>query len=166
MTWIPVNLFRPCPKGFTCMRKGRNPNYAYTSFDNFGWSLLSAIRMTTQDFWENLVLLVSAGMMVDTNCVCPCCVCFGLKWSPTCLQTLRANGKSHMAAFVLVFFPAVFLLVSLVVSKFAIAVGEQLEARLAQASQKHEEFGQIMKVLKEKVRLHCAAMHAHAYIPA
>lgn len=110
-----------CPTDCTCLKAGRNPNYGYTCFDNFGWSLLSILRLTTQDFFDNLMLL-----------------------------TLRANGKSQMLVFVFVFFPGAFLLVSLIVSKFVMATGEWLEARLAQASQKHKEFGQIVEVLKSR----------------
>lgn len=47
------------------MKVGDNPNYSYTSFDNFGWSLLSVLRLMTQDFWENLTILVSARMDVE-----------------------------------------------------------------------------------------------------
>lgn len=48
-----------CPKGYICLQGyGDNPNYGYTSFDTFGWALLSAFRLMTQDFWENLYQLV------------------------------------------------------------------------------------------------------------
>ncbi|CAG5116724.1 unnamed protein product, partial [Candidula unifasciata] len=33
---------------------GENPNFHYTSFDNFGMALLCAFRLMTQDFWESL----------------------------------------------------------------------------------------------------------------
>jgi len=42
-----------CLQGF-----GPNPNYGYTSFDSFGWAFLSAFRLMTQDFWEDLYQLV------------------------------------------------------------------------------------------------------------
>lgn len=58
---IPVDVSRRCPEGFTCLRAGRNPNYGYTNYDTFGWSLLSSFRLMTQDFWDNLMLLVSTG---------------------------------------------------------------------------------------------------------
>lgn len=47
-----------CPEGYTCMKAGRNPNYGYTSFDSFGWAFLALFRLMTQDFWENLYMLV------------------------------------------------------------------------------------------------------------
>lgn len=58
---IPADVSRHCPEGFTCVRGGQNPNYGYTSYDTFGWSLLSSFRLMTQDFWDNLMLLVSTG---------------------------------------------------------------------------------------------------------
>ncbi len=39
---------------------GPNPNYDYTSFDNFGWAMLCAFRLMTQDAWESLYQLVSS----------------------------------------------------------------------------------------------------------
>lgn len=50
---------RRCPEGYTCMKAGRNPNYGYTSFDSFGWAFLALFRLMTQDFWENLYMLVN-----------------------------------------------------------------------------------------------------------
>ena len=44
-----------CPANYTCLQGfGRNPNYGYTSFDTFGWAFLSAFRLMTQDYWEEL----------------------------------------------------------------------------------------------------------------
>ena len=50
--------FRNCPEGYMCMKAGQNPNYGYTSFDSFGWAFLTLFRLMTQDFWENLYMLV------------------------------------------------------------------------------------------------------------
>jgi hypothetical protein len=50
---------RMCPPDYTCLQGfGGNPNYGYTSFDTFGWAFLSAFRLMTQDYWENLYQLV------------------------------------------------------------------------------------------------------------
>ncbi|KAJ8923861.1 hypothetical protein NQ315_010443 [Exocentrus adspersus] len=47
-----------CKPGYTCLQGyGDNPNYGYTSFDTFGWAFLSAFRLMTQDYWENLYQL-------------------------------------------------------------------------------------------------------------
>ena len=44
-----------CPYGYSCLTGyGPNPNYGYTSFDNFPDAFLCAFRLMTQDFWENL----------------------------------------------------------------------------------------------------------------
>ena len=54
-------LFSQCPTNYTCMSDVKeNPNFGYTNFDNFGWALLCAFRLMTQDYWENLYQMVSA----------------------------------------------------------------------------------------------------------
>ena len=47
-----------CPAGYVCRKAGANPDFGYTNFDNFGWALLCAFRLMTQDYWENLYQLV------------------------------------------------------------------------------------------------------------
>uniref|UniRef100_A0A8D0AD05 Sodium channel protein type 4 subunit alpha B-like n=1 Tax=Sander lucioperca TaxID=283035 RepID=A0A8D0AD05_SANLU len=84
-----------CPEGFTCLRAGRNPNYGFTSFDSFGWSLLSMIRLMSKDFWENLVHLL-----------------------------LRAAGKFSVTFFVVMVFPGFFCVLSLAVAVVAMACSE------------------------------------------
>lgn len=55
-----MNLFRQCEEGYMCLQGyGKNPDHGYTSFDSFGWAFLSAFRLMTQDFWENLYQQVS-----------------------------------------------------------------------------------------------------------
>ncbi|GBP05289.1 Sodium channel protein para [Eumeta japonica] len=50
---------RQCDDDYVCLQGfGPNPNYGYTSFDSFGWAFLSAFRLMTQDFWEDLYQLV------------------------------------------------------------------------------------------------------------
>lgn len=52
-------MYRTCEPGYICLQGyGPNPNYGYTSFDTFGWAFLSAFRLMTQDYWENLYQLV------------------------------------------------------------------------------------------------------------
>ena len=48
-----------CPVNYTCVSTGENPNYGYTNFDNFAWSLLTAFQLVTMDFWENVFNYVS-----------------------------------------------------------------------------------------------------------
>lgn len=56
---ISDDVFRVCPAGFTCLREHRNPDYGYSHFDTFIWSLLSSFRLLTQDYWDHLLRLVS-----------------------------------------------------------------------------------------------------------
>lgn len=48
------SFFSRCPEGFVCVRAGDNPDYGYTSFDNFFWALLAIFRLMTQDYPEAL----------------------------------------------------------------------------------------------------------------
>jgi voltage-gated sodium channel type II alpha len=48
-----------CSWNSTCLPNiGENPNNGYTSFDSYGFAMLSAFRLITQDYWENLYQLV------------------------------------------------------------------------------------------------------------
>lgn len=58
-------FFRTCPKNYTCWSEvGDNPDFGYTSFDNFGWAMLAAFRLMNQDFWESLYQLVGRWCVV------------------------------------------------------------------------------------------------------
>ncbi|KAM3917143.1 sodium channel protein type 2 subunit alpha-like [Leptodactylus fuscus] len=109
-----------CPKGFVCLKTGRNPNYGYTSFDTFSWAFLSLFRLMTQDYWENLYQL-----------------------------TLRAAGKTYMIFFVLVIFLGSFYLVNLILAVVAMAYEEQNQATLEEAEQKEAEFQLMMEQLRK-----------------
>ncbi|CAF4094573.1 unnamed protein product [Adineta steineri] len=53
-----------CPNGYVCWKdRGESPDFGYTSFDNYGWAMLSCFRLMTQDYWENLyqIVLSAAG---------------------------------------------------------------------------------------------------------
>lgn len=47
-------MSRACSSQFECKNTKTNPDYNYTNFDNFGWSLLAMFRLMTQDSWEKL----------------------------------------------------------------------------------------------------------------
>ncbi|CAF3748620.1 unnamed protein product [Rotaria sp. Silwood1] len=48
-----------CPPGYVCWKnRGKNPDFGYTSFDNYGWAMLACFRLMTQDYWENLYQLI------------------------------------------------------------------------------------------------------------
>ncbi|KAK7123093.1 hypothetical protein R3I94_020015 [Phoxinus phoxinus] len=110
-----------CPEGYTCMKAGRNPNYGYTSYDNFGWAFLSLFRVMTQDYWENLFQL-----------------------------TLRAAGKTYMIFFVVVIFLGSFYLINLILAVVAMAYDEQNAATLAEAIEKEEKFQRLLLQLKNQ----------------
>ncbi|XP_026166669.1 sodium channel protein type 4 subunit alpha B-like isoform X2 [Mastacembelus armatus] len=109
-----------CPEGFSCLRCGKNPNYGFTNFDSFGWSLLSLIRLMGKDYWENLLQLV-----------------------------LRAADKISVFFFVLVL-SSCFCLISLFVAVVAKSCVEQDEAAIAEAKRKEEEFIRIQEVMKRR----------------
>ncbi|XP_055966312.1 sodium channel protein type 7 subunit alpha isoform X2 [Sorex fumeus] len=77
-----------CPEGYVCVSAGMNPDYGYTSFDNFGWALLALFRLMTQDFPELLYH-----------------------------QILYATGKIYMVFFIVVSFWFAFYLASLYLGK-------------------------------------------------
>uniref|UniRef100_A0A8C1FTK8 Sodium channel protein n=1 Tax=Cyprinus carpio carpio TaxID=630221 RepID=A0A8C1FTK8_CYPCA len=110
-----------CPEGYTCMKAGRNPNYGYTSYDNFGWAFLALFRLMTQDYWENLFQL-----------------------------TLRAAGKTYMIFFVVIIFLGSFYLINLILAVVAMAYDEQNAATLAEAREKEEEFQRLLEQLRNQ----------------
>ncbi|KAK9516044.1 hypothetical protein VZT92_024006 [Zoarces viviparus] len=110
-----------CPEGYTCLKVGNNPNYGYTSFDSFGWSLMAVVTLLSKDFLENLVQL-----------------------------TLQAVGKAHLTFFVLVFFPGCFFVLSLAVAVVAMASSDREEAGVTELKQREEEFGHILEAIKRR----------------
>lgn len=85
-----------CEEGYMCLQGfGSNPNYGYTSFDTFGWAFLSAFRLMTQDYWENLYQLV-----------------------------LRSAGPWHMLFFIVIIFLGSFYLVNLILAIVAMSYDE------------------------------------------
>lgn len=79
-----------CLQGF-----GKNPNYDYTNFDSFGWSLLSAFRLMTQDAWEMLYQ-----------------------------QVLRVTGPYHIMFFIVAIFLGSIYLVNLILAIVAMSYDE------------------------------------------
>ena len=85
-----------CPLGFLCIQgKGWNPNYGYTSFDDFGSAYLCAFRLMTQDFWENLYQI-----------------------------TLRVGGPYHIIFFMFNIFLGSFYLINLILAIVAMSYDE------------------------------------------
>ncbi|XP_021933650.1 sodium channel protein para isoform X5 [Zootermopsis nevadensis] len=117
-----------CPPGYTCLQGfGGNPNYGYTSFDTFGWAFLSAFRLMTQDYWENLYQLV-----------------------------LRSAGPWHMLFFIVIIFLGSFYLVNLILAIVAMSYdelqkkAEEEEAAEEKALRDAEEAATAKEVKKAK----------------
>ncbi|KAM4731897.1 LOW QUALITY PROTEIN: sodium channel, voltage-gated, type I-like, alpha [Anableps anableps] len=110
-----------CPEGYMCYKAGDNPDYGYTSFDNFGWAFLSLFRLMTQDYWEYLYQ-----------------------------QTLRAAGKPYMIFFVLVIFLGSFYLINLILAVVAMAYEEQCQLNLKKAQEKEYEYNVAIEQLKRQ----------------
>ncbi|KAK4306528.1 hypothetical protein Pmani_021653, partial [Petrolisthes manimaculis] len=114
----------PCPPGYICMQGfGDNPNYGYTNFDTFGWSFLSAFRLMTQDYWENLYQ-----------------------------QVLRSAGPFHIIFFVVIIFLGSYYLVNLILAIVAMSYDqlqkkaeEEEEAALAEEQALRAEEDAAMK---------------------
>lgn len=59
-TLVFVLLYRHCSANHSCLPDaGPNPNYGYTSFDHFGWAIMTSFQLVTLDFWENVYNNVS-----------------------------------------------------------------------------------------------------------
>uniref|UniRef100_A0A8C6XSC0 Sodium channel protein n=1 Tax=Naja naja TaxID=35670 RepID=A0A8C6XSC0_NAJNA len=110
-----------CPHGYICLKAGDNPDFGFTSFDTFGWALLSLFRLMTQDCWERLYQ-----------------------------QTLRSAGKIYMLFFMLVIFLGSFYLVNLILAVVAMAYEEQNQATIAEMEAKEKKFREAMEALKKE----------------
>ncbi|XP_034241357.1 sodium channel protein para isoform X3 [Thrips palmi] len=130
-----------CEPGYTCIQGfGSNPNYGYTSFDTFGWALLSAFRLMTQDYWENLYQLV-----------------------------LRSAGPWHMLFFIVIIFLGSFYLVNLILAIVAMSYdelqkkAEEEEAAEEEAIREAEEAAQAKETRRvNRAAAHDARVHAAA----
>ena len=61
---------RKCPTNYTCLpNAGPNPNYGFTSYDDFGWALLTSFQLVTLDYWEDVYLHVSLFVRWDSVCI-------------------------------------------------------------------------------------------------
>ncbi|XP_064171574.1 sodium channel protein type 4 subunit alpha B-like isoform X1 [Anguilla rostrata] len=109
-----------CPEGYTCMKAGPNPNYGYTSYDNFGLAFLALFRLMTRDFWENLFQL-----------------------------TMRAAGQSFMPLFAVAILVG-FYLINLVLAVVAMAYAEQNAAAISEARENEKEYQRILRQLKKR----------------
>ncbi|XP_015436344.1 PREDICTED: sodium channel protein para [Dufourea novaeangliae] len=130
-----------CLPGYTCLQGyGDNPNYGYTSFDTFGWALLSAFRLMTQDYWENLYQLV-----------------------------LRSAGPWHMLFFIVIIFLGSFYLVNLILAIVAMSYDElQKKAEEEEAAEEEaiREAVEAAQAKENKLAAQAAAREAAAQAAA
>ena len=57
---LSPSLGRECPPDHVCLPGlGDNPNFGYTNFDTFPWSMLTTFQLITLDYWENIYNMVS-----------------------------------------------------------------------------------------------------------
>uniref|UniRef100_A0A8C6QVI4 Sodium channel protein n=1 Tax=Nannospalax galili TaxID=1026970 RepID=A0A8C6QVI4_NANGA len=112
---------RPCPYNSECRNTSFNPDYNYTSFDNFGWSFLAMFRLMTQDSWEKLYQ-----------------------------QTLRTSGPYSVFFFVIVIFLGSFYLINLTLAVVTMAYEEQNRNVAAETEAKERMFQEAQQLLKEE----------------
>ncbi|XP_006869194.1 PREDICTED: sodium channel protein type 11 subunit alpha-like [Chrysochloris asiatica] len=110
-----------CSEAFECEHTKYNPDYNYTNFDNFGWSLLAMFRLITQDSWEKLYQ-----------------------------QTLRTSGLYSVFFFVLVIFLGSFYLINLTLAVVTMAYEEQNRNVIAETEAKEKMFQEAQQLLKEE----------------
>ncbi|XP_042744374.1 sodium channel protein type 1 subunit alpha-like [Lagopus leucura] len=113
-----------CPENYTCLKRGNNPDFGYTSFDHFGWAFLSLFRLMTQDSWERLYR-----------------------------QTIRSSGKSYILFFIAVIFLCSFYLFNLILAVVTMAYEEQNKATLAETQAKEELLQDAKKILEKEQML-------------
>ena len=96
---------------------GPNPNYGYTSFDNFPDAFLCAFRLMTQDFWENLYQI-----------------------------TLQTAGPLNISFFILNIFLGSFYLINLILAIVAMSYDELNALQQAEVAAELEELGALKEV--------------------
>ncbi|KAM9187892.1 sodium channel protein type 11 subunit alpha [Dugong dugon] len=110
-----------CSEQFKCNHTKYNPDYNYTNFDSFGWSLLAMFRLMTQDSWESLYR-----------------------------QILHATGLFSVFFFVLVIFLGSFYLINLTLAVVTMAYEEQNRNVAAETEAKEKLFQEAQQLLKEE----------------
>ncbi|XP_063043751.1 sodium channel protein type 4 subunit alpha A-like isoform X1 [Engraulis encrasicolus] len=109
-----------CPAGFICLWTEGNPNYGYTSYDNFLGAFLSVVRLMAQDYASDLIAL-----------------------------SLRAGGTYNIYFFVLMSLGC-FCLLSLLLAAVSMAYAEMNNAAIQDAKEKEEEYTLILEEMKRQ----------------
>jgi voltage-gated sodium channel type II alpha len=117
------SLASQCANGTVCLTVGDNPNSGYTSFDSYMFAMLSAFRLMTQDYWENLYTLI-----------------------------LTTEGPVHFFFFLFVIFFGSFYLINLILAIVALSYGEQQEKAIAEAIEiEKKRLQEVKKNLKTNI---------------
>ncbi|KAK3600469.1 hypothetical protein CHS0354_013028 [Potamilus streckersoni] len=122
-----VSGTRSCPTDYICLPNiGENPNYGYTSFDHFGWALLTSFQLVTLDFWED-----------------------------TYSKVLQALGPWNVLFFILVVFFGAFYLINLMLAVVALSYEEEAvnagKEKEKDARNKEKKARKMAKKAKEKM---------------
>ncbi|XP_077160240.1 sodium channel protein type 5 subunit alpha-like isoform X2 [Paroedura picta] len=110
-----------CPEFHICKSTGVNPDYGFTSFDNFGWAFLSLFRLMTQDTWEVLYR-----------------------------QVIITSGRGFSFFFVVVIFMCSFYLFNLILAVVIMAYEEQHKATLAHTKARELLLQEAKEILKKE----------------
>ncbi|XP_033123000.1 sodium channel protein 1 brain-like [Anneissia japonica] len=107
----PGGGWSDCPANYTCLPDiDPNPNYGYTSFDNFGWAMLTCFQLITLDYWENVYNLV-----------------------------IRASGPWNMLYFLMTTMLGAFYLINLMLAVVSMAYTEEVESGGGKDMKKEKE---------------------------
>ncbi|NWR37930.1 SCN4A protein, partial [Tachuris rubrigastra] len=113
-----------CPENYTCQMVGKNPDFGYTSFDDFGWAFLSVFRLMTQDSWERLYR-----------------------------QTIRTSGVTCIIFFMGIIFFCSFYLFNLILAVVTMAYEEQNRASLAETEAKKKLLQDAQQIIQKEQEL-------------
>uniref|UniRef100_G3TVK8 Sodium channel protein n=1 Tax=Loxodonta africana TaxID=9785 RepID=G3TVK8_LOXAF len=119
--YLSLGVSSSCSEQFTCSHTKYNPDYDYTNFDSFGWSVLAMFRLMTQDSWERLYR-----------------------------QVLHVTGYFSVFFFVVVIFLGSFYLINLTLAVVTMAYEEQNRNVAAETEAKEKLFQEAQKLLQEE----------------
>ncbi|XP_063716752.1 sodium channel protein 1 brain-like isoform X2 [Symsagittifera roscoffensis] len=130
--YIPV-----CPKNYTCIEVGDNPNSGYTNFDTFGWAMMTSFQLITLDFWENVYDYL-----------------------------LRAAGPWHISFFIILVFFGSFYLINLMLAVVTMSYEEESDSVEKEEKEEQETKEQMEQLSKWKKQEQEKAAAAAALIAA
>ncbi|XP_072038467.1 sodium channel protein 1 brain-like [Amphiura filiformis] len=115
-----------CPLNYTCLKGvGDNPNFGYTSFDNFGWAMITSFQLITLDYWEDVYN-----------------------------QIIRATGPWSMFFFFMTVMFGSFYLINLMLAVVSMAYTEEMEnqGKEKEMEAERQKKQNVMELNPEKLR--------------